>query len=97
MRSFITCTRRQILLGYQPEDVMDGTCSTHGRDENAFKSLVEKPDGKRPLGRPSRRWEDHIRMDRREVLWGGAELIHLTQNRDQWWALVKTVMNLRVP
>jgi hypothetical protein len=54
-------------------------------------------EGKRPLGRPRRRWEDNIKMDRREMGWGGMEWIDLAQDRDQWRALVNTVMNLRVP
>jgi hypothetical protein len=59
--------------------------------------LVEKPEGKRPLGRPRRRWEDNIRMDLREIGWGGMDWIDLAQDGDQWRALVNTVMNLRVP
>jgi hypothetical protein len=56
-----------------------------------------KPEGKRPLGRPSCSWEDNIRMDLRETGWGGMDWIVLAQDRDQWRALVNTVMNLRVP
>jgi hypothetical protein len=59
--------------------------------------LVGKPEGKRPLGRPRRRWEDNIIMDLREIGWGGMDCIDLAQDRDQWRALVNTVMNLRVP
>jgi hypothetical protein len=59
--------------------------------------VVGKPEGKRPLGRPRRRWEDNIRMDLREIVWGGMDWIDLAQDRDQWRALVNTVMNLRVP
>jgi hypothetical protein len=55
-----------------------------------------KPEGKRPLGRPKRRWEDGIRMDLREVGLGSVDWIQLAQDRDRWWALVNTVMNLRV-
>jgi hypothetical protein len=55
-----------------------------------------KAEGKRPLGRPRRRWED-IRMDLREIGWGGVDWIDLAEDRDQWRALVNTVMNLRVP
>jgi hypothetical protein len=51
----------------------------------------------RPLGRPRRRWEDNIRMDLREIGWGGMDWIDLAQDRDQWRALLNTVMNLRVP
>jgi hypothetical protein len=58
--------------------------------------LVGKPEGKRPPGRPRRRWEN-IKMDLREIGWGGMDWINLVQDRDQWRALVNTVMNLRVP
>jgi hypothetical protein len=54
--------------------------------------LVGKHEGKRPLRKSRRRWEDNIRMDLRETDW-----IHHAQNRDQWWALVNTIMNLQVP
>jgi hypothetical protein len=59
--------------------------------------LVGKPEGKRPQGRPRRRWEDNIRMDLREIGWGGMDWIDLAQDRDQWRTLVNTVMNLRIP
>jgi hypothetical protein len=59
--------------------------------------LVGKPEGKRPLGRPRRRWVDNIKMDLREVGWDGMGWIDLAQDRDQWRALVNTIMNLRVP
>jgi hypothetical protein len=61
---------------------------------DAYRILVGKPEGKIPLGRPRRRWADNIKMDLREVGW---DWIDLAQDRDQWRALVKTVMNLRVP
>jgi hypothetical protein len=61
-----------------------------------YKVLVGKPEGKRPLGRPRRRWEDGIRMDLREIGWGSVEWIQLAQDRDRWLAIVNTVMNLRV-
>jgi hypothetical protein len=67
-----------------------------GEKRNAYKILVGKPGGKRPLGRPKRRWEDNIKIDHREIGWGGMDWIDLAQNRDQWRALVNTVMNLRV-
>jgi hypothetical protein len=57
---------------------------------------VGKPDRKRPLGRPRRKWEDNIKMDLREIGWGGMDWIDLAQDRDQWRALVNTVMKLRV-
>jgi hypothetical protein len=57
---------------------------------------VGKPEGKRPLGRPRRRWVDNIKMDLREIGWYGMDWIDLAQNGVQWRALVNTVMNLRV-
>jgi hypothetical protein len=67
-----------------------------GEEKNVYRVLMGKPEGKRPLGRPRRRWEDGIRMDLREIGSGSAECVHLAQNRDRWWALVNTVMNLQV-
>jgi hypothetical protein len=58
---------------------------------------VGKPEGRRPLGRPRRKWEDNIRMDLREIGWGSMDWIDLAQDSDQWRALVNTVMNLRFP
>ena len=60
------------------------------------KVLVGKPEGKRPLGRPSRRWEDNIKMDLEEVGRGCGDWMELVQDRDSWRALVSTVMNFRV-
>jgi hypothetical protein len=58
---------------------------------------VGKPEEKRPLGRPRRRWVDNIKMDLRGIGWYGVDCIDLAQDRDQWRALVNKVMNLRVP
>jgi hypothetical protein len=58
---------------------------------------VGKPEERRPLGRPWRRWEDNIKMDLREVEWGGMDWINVDQDRDRWRALVNAVMNLWVP
>jgi hypothetical protein len=74
-----------------------GHVARMGEKRNAYRILVGKPEGKRPLGRPRRRWEDNIRMDLREIGWGGMDWINLTQDRNQWRALVNTAMNLRVP
>jgi hypothetical protein len=63
---------------------------------NVHKILVGKPEGKRPLGRPRRRWKDDIRMNLWEIGWEAVDWIHLAQDRDQWRAVVNTVMNLRV-
>jgi hypothetical protein len=68
-----------------------------GEMRNVYRILVGKPEGKRPLGRPRRRWEDNIRMDLREIGCVGMDWIDLVQDRDQWRALVNMVMNLRVP
>jgi hypothetical protein len=68
-----------------------------GAKRNAYRILVGKSDGKRPLGRPRRRWVDNIKMDLREIGWDGMDWIDLAQDRDQLRALVKAVMNLRVP
>jgi hypothetical protein len=78
-------------------DEMGGTFSTHGEIRNAYQMLVGKTEGKRPLGRLRSRLQDNIRMDFREIVWKGADWIHLAQERDQWRALMNTVMNLRVP
>jgi hypothetical protein len=67
-----------------------------GEERNVYTFLMGKPEGKRPLGRPRRRWEDGIRMDLRENGWGCVEWTQVAQDRDWWRALVNTVMNLRV-
>jgi hypothetical protein len=74
-----------------------GHVATMGEMRNAYKILVGKPEGKRPCGRTRRRWEDNIRMDRREIRWSGVDWIHLAPDRDRWRAVVNAVMNLRVP
>jgi hypothetical protein len=76
---------------------MGKECSKHGEKRNAYRIFVGKPEGKRPLGRPRRRWEDNIKMDLRELGWGSMDRIDLSQDRERWRALVNTVMNLRVP
>jgi hypothetical protein len=68
-----------------------------GETRNAYRILVGKPEGKRPLGRQRRRWVDNIHMDLGEIGGDGRDWIELTQDRDQWRTLVNTVMNLRVP
>jgi len=62
-----------------------------------FRVLVGKPEGKRPLGRPRRRWEDNIKMDLQEVRYGGMDWIELAQDRDRWWEFLNAVMKLRFP
>jgi hypothetical protein len=73
-----------------------GHVSRMGEVRGAYSILVGRPEGRRPLGRPSRRWEDNIKMDR-EIGFGDVDWIHLAEDRDRWRALVNTVMNLRVP
>jgi hypothetical protein len=68
-----------------------------GERRDVHRVLVEKPEGKRPLGRRRRRWEDNIKISLQEVGCGGMDWIELTQDRDRWRSLVNTVMNLRVP
>jgi len=68
-----------------------------GESGCVYRGLVGKPEGKRPLGRPRRRWEDNIRIDFQEVGCGGMDWIELAQDRGRWRALVNAVMNLRVP
>jgi hypothetical protein len=67
-----------------------------GERRGACRILVRKPEGRRPLGRPRRRWEDNIKKGLREVRWG-SDWICLARDRDRWRALVNAVMNLRVP
>jgi hypothetical protein len=61
---------------------------------NAYRILVGKPEGKRPLGRPRPRWVNNIKMDLREIGWDGMDWIDLAHDRDQWRALVNMVMNI---
>jgi hypothetical protein len=68
-----------------------------GERRNAYKILVEKPEGKGSPGRSRRRWLDNIKMDLREIGWGGMDWIHLAEDRDKWRDLVNTVTNLRFP
>ena len=68
-----------------------------GQGRRVYRVLVGKPEGKRPLGRPRRRWEDNIKTDLQEVGGSRGDWMELAQDRDSWWALVSTVMNLRVP
>jgi hypothetical protein len=76
---------------------MGRACITNGAKRNTCRILVGKPEGKRPLGRPRHRWVDNIKMDIREIGWDDMDWMDLAQDRDQWRALVNTVMNLRVP
>jgi hypothetical protein len=68
-----------------------------GEKRNAYRLLVGKPEGKRLLGRPRRRWVDNIMMDLGEVRWGDVDWIGLAKDRNRWRALVNWVLNLQVP
>jgi hypothetical protein len=68
-----------------------------GAKRNVYRVLVQKPERKRPLGRPRHRWEDNIKMYLREIGRVGMDWIYLAQDRDRWWALVNRVINLWLP
>jgi hypothetical protein len=68
-----------------------------GKKKNVYRLMVRKPEGKRPLGRPRRRWKDNIKLNVVEIGWGGVDWTGLAQDRYKWRALVIAVINLRVP
>jgi hypothetical protein len=68
-----------------------------GEGRGAYRILVGRPEGRRPLGRPRPRWEDNVKMNLQEVEWKGVDWIDMAQDRDRWRAVVNAVMNLRVP
>jgi hypothetical protein len=74
-----------------------GHVARRGEKRNAYRLLEGKSEGRRPLGRPRRRWVDNIKMDLLEIGWGGVYWIGLAQDRDKCRALVNAIMNLRVP
>ena len=74
-----------------------GHVARMGEETGVYRVLVGKPEGRRPLGRPRRRWVDNIRMDLQEVGYGYMDWIRLAQDRERWRTLVSAVMNLRVP
>ena len=75
---------------------MGGACSAYGGEERCIQGFGGKPEGKRPLGRPRRRWKDNIKMELEEVGRGCGDWMELVQDRDRWRALVSAVMNFRV-
>ena len=83
------------MSGTEFRNVCEMQASENLRNNN--KVLVGKPEGKRPLGRPRRRWEDNIKMDLQEVGWGCGDWMEWAQDGDRWRALVSTVMNFGVP
>ena len=70
---------------------------TYGEDRGVHRVLVGKPEEKRPLGRPRRRWKDNIKVDLQEVGGGRGDWMELAQDKDRWWALVSTVRDFGVP
>jgi hypothetical protein len=74
-----------------------GHVARMGEGRDVYRVLVGRPEGKRPLGRPMRRWEDNIKLGLRKIGIDSANWIQLAQERVQWWTFVSTVMNLRVP
>jgi hypothetical protein len=76
---------------------MGAACGAYGEGRGVHRVLVRKSEGKRPLGRLRRKWEDNIKMDLQKVEGGCGDWMELAQDRERWRALVSTVMNLRVP
>jgi hypothetical protein len=74
-----------------------GYVAQMGEKRKAYRILVGKPEGKKPVGRPRCKWANNIKMDLREIGWGGMDWLDLAQDSDQWRALVNMVLNLRVP
>jgi hypothetical protein len=74
-----------------------GYVARMGEKRNAYRLLVRKPEGKRPIRKPIRRWVDNIRIDLGKVGWGDVDWIGLAKDRDKWRALVNSVFNFRVP
>jgi len=97
MRSLIICTPQPIFSGDQIEKNEVGACSMYGERIDIYRVLMGKPDGKRPLGRPTRKWEDNNKMDFQEVRCESMEWIDVAQNKDRCRALVNAVMSIWVP
>ena len=76
---------------------MDRACSQNGECKSTFKIVTGKPTGKRPLGRPRRRWEDNIRLDIEEISINAGNWVDSAQDRNNWRALVNAALNLQVP
>jgi hypothetical protein len=97
MRAEWSVLLTQYRAGDKIENEMGGACSTYGEGRVVYRVVVGKPEGKRPLGSPRRRWEDNVRMDLQGVGCGCEDWIGLAQDVDTWRALVSAVRNLRFP
>jgi hypothetical protein len=98
MMNFTACILHRILLGYNSRRIRGaGHVASMGEGRGVYRVLVGRPEGKRPLERPRRKWEDNIKLDLREIGIDGANLIRLAQDRVRWRNFVNTVINLRVP
>jgi hypothetical protein len=82
MKSFITCTPRQTYYQVK-EGEMGRACGMNGQTRNTYRILAGNPEGKRPLGRPRRRWVGNIKVDLREIGWDGVDSIDLAQDKNQ--------------
>jgi hypothetical protein len=98
MRSFVICTHISIIAIIKSRRMRwAGHVTGMGEGRNAYRLLVETPEGKRPLGRPRHMWVDNIKIYLLEIGWGGVDWIGLAQDRGRWRALVNSVLKLRVP
>jgi hypothetical protein len=110
MSTFSNGSTSRRFAGFNPDEVIgfSNWCKSRrmrwaghvvrmGEKRNAFRLLVGNPEGKRPLGRPRRRWVNNIRMDLGKVGWGDVDWIGLAQDKNRWRAVVNSVLNLRIP
>ena len=97
MGSLMICTAHPLLFGGKMEKYeMGGACSSYGGRRGVYRVWVETREGKRPLGRPKRRWEGNIKMDFKGIVGGGMDWIELASDWNWWRTRVKEMMNLRV-
>jgi len=91
------CSSNIVRVNKIEKNEMGGSCSAYGCEERRIQGFGMETVGKRPLGRPRRKWENNIKVDLQEVLCWGVDWIELAQDKDRWRALVNAVMNLQVP